>query len=367
MKESWPIYKSFSHSKNKLSQSEEVLKRIDPKSLKLINAFCEECEIHSKGVKRADSRRRTLIQLYDFLEKPLDKISYEDYVSISKAISNTNLEVSSKNALKEHTKRFLKYHYEDSEKRFKKLDLLKLNKTEPKLRPQDLLTEKDLDILLRASQNIKIKALISLLYESAGRPEEILKLKWNDIDFQNKTISFFSGKTKERRNVPLSFSLDHLKKLKEESSFNSDNDYIFPGKRGEHLTNSALVMFLKRLNERAGLKKELWPYLFRHSRLSFLITRLSPKIYENTSGHSLEMGMKTYAHLSTDQAKKEFNENVFQIKELSSNERDELNKLKERMKNIEEWFKLLADNNPDLVFKVPKGAYSEYKHKINKN
>lgn len=339
MLKDWPVYKSIIDGKKAFPSSKI---KTDKQSSLMINNFCRECEITSKGKKRADNRRRALIQLYDFLEKPLDKINYQDYVEISSAISHSKeLTASSKNGLREHIKRFIKFYYDDYMKDFKGLKLLKAENPEPKLTSQSLLTEKDLDALMKVSFNMKQKALISLLWESAGRPEEILKLRWSDIDFNNKVVSFFSGKTKKRRSVPLSFSLDHLKRLKEEMGF-EDNDFIFKNSQGKPLSNAGLCMQIDDLGKRAGIKKEIWPYLFRHTRLSLLITKLSPKIYENISGHSLQMGMKTYAHLSIDQATKEMNQNVFEIKPLSKNEREELKKVKEDIKYLIQAMELLV-------------------------
>ena len=60
---------------------------------------------------------------------------------------------------------------------------------------------------------------------------------------------------------------------------------------------------------------------------------LSPKVYEQISGHSLEMGMKTYAHLSQDAIIKEMKEKVFEVKEIKEETNAEYEK---RIKILEQ-------------------------------
>ncbi len=65
-----------------------------------------------------------------------------------------------------------------------------------------------------------------------------------------------------------------------------------------------------------------------------MITKLSPKVYEMYSGHSLETGMKIYAHLDTTNIKNELWEKVYNIEVLTKVEKQEIKELQEQVKEL---------------------------------
>ena len=328
MKE-WLIFKS--NQKN--PESEILYNKLSPKNKRVLDVWLYEKSIRSKSEKRAGNRKRTIVKFLDFVEKDWSKINYDDYVNVASAISKSKNGVKQKNGDRYFVGKFLKDIFSDWEKKFKKLELLKIEQEgdERKLSPKDLLTELEIDKLIKATSNMKYKALISVLSTTAGRPEEILKLRWNDIDFSKNLIYLYSAKTKRKRIVPIGFGIGHLKRLKEESD-STDSDLIFYSTRKEkQLTISAFSLILKKLSKDAKINKRVFGYLFRHTILSKWITKLSPKVYEEISGHSLQMGMRTYAHLSQDKIIAEMNERIFEIKELSPDEKKEMTKIKEEM------------------------------------
>ncbi len=333
MKKTYPCY--IANRNNPIT--EKVFNSLSNKNQKAILNFMEICSIKSKSKKREFSRKTALIKFLDFLEKDFDKITYQDYISTSKAISESNLGVYARNGDRDFIKRFLRENYPNWREKFKELKLLssEIKSEDTKITPKDLFSGSEVKKLMQVTQNMQHKTLIGVLYETASRPEEILKLRWSDIDLKKNIIYLFSAKTKKKRGVPIKESVPHLRRLQEESETKED-DFVFSS-RDKKLTNSGLNYILKRLVEKAGIKKKVNSYIFRHSRLSQLITCLSPKVYEDVAGHSLQMGMKTYAHLSEDKIIKEMNEKVFKIEELSEDEKSELTK---RIKLMEENMKL---------------------------
>lgn len=324
MKE-YPIYKSNRDS----PEVEKAFNKLSEKNKRYLDKFMIECSVLSKAKKRTENRRRAIIRLNDFLEKDFDKITYDDYVKVAGAISNSKLGTYARNGDRDFIKRFLRDIFPDWRGRFKDFKLLKSEQKseDMKVTPNDILTDLEIDKLIRTSENMKTKALISVLCESAARPEELLKLRWSDVDFNSKVIYLYSIKTKKKRAVPINESISHLKRLKSEMDY-TDSDYIFSStfskRNNKPMTSAALNLILKNLADKAGIEKNVYPYIFRHSRLSVLIRKLSPKVYEMVSGHSLEMGMKTYSHLSKDIVIKEMQEKVFQAKELTEKEKSKL-------------------------------------------
>jgi len=328
----WIIFKT---NVKGTSQSEIAFNKLSKKNQDVLTKWLFEKSILSKSEKRAGNRKRAIVKLLTFIKKDYNTMAYEDYVNVASAISKSNQTTEQKNGEREFIKRFLRENFEDWDKKFKGLKLLKheVKGDDEKLTAEDLFTELELKRMIESTTNMQDKALIITFYESASRPEELLKTRYSDIDFKRGLIYLFSGKTKRKRAIPLEQSLNHLRRLKEERNAR-DEELIFPSINNDIMSSAGLGYKLKQIGDKAGLKKKIYAYKFRHTRLSHLITKLSPKVYEEVAGHSLQMGMKTYAHLSKDKIIQEMNEKVFGIKELTKEERDEIQKLREENQRI---------------------------------
>ena len=314
----WIVFKT----NLKKPESKIAFNKLSKKNQEIIKQWCFEKSIISKSEKRQANRERAIIKFLSVLKKDYDKMTYEDYVNISSAISKSKTGIKQSNGDRNFITRFIKDNYENWDKRFKELELLKLEieGEDKKLKPEDLLTDLEIDKMMKATSDMKTKCLVGVLSVSASRPEELVKLKWNDVDFKNNIIYLYSVKTKKKRYISIDSIVNHLKRLKEETGAN-DDDLIFPSVSNKQLTIAGLNFKIQELAKKVGIKKRVWAYLFRHTRLSFLITKLSSKVYEEVSGHSLQMGMKTYAHLSKDIILKEMKEKVFDIEDLTEDEK----------------------------------------------
>jgi len=326
MKKTYPIHKDYNEVFNSLSQKNKLA----------IKNFLSVISVNAKSKKRQDNAFRCLIRFLDFVEKDFDKINDDDFIVVAKAISDSrDYGVYAKNLDRNFIKRFLQENFEDFNTRFKHFKVMKLEtrNEKDKITHNDLITEKECERLIKATPNMQNKTLFTVLYESGARPEEVLKLLWSDLDLHKKVIYLYSAKTGKKRAVPLNVSIQHLKRLKEEIN-PKENNLIFPSNSGQKtiMTNSGLNYIIDSTRQKAGISKKINCYTFRHTRLSHLITKLSPKVYEEIAGHSLEMGMNTYAHLSQDAVIKEMQEKVFEIAELSENERDKLQKQIDELK-----------------------------------
>ena len=204
---------------------------------------------------------------------------------------------------------------------------MKDERNHEKLHPDAMLTEKEIEILVRGANNLKYKALIVLAFESGARPEEMVKLKWSDISFENERVKLYSIKTKRSRSNEIKESIIHLKRYQQEYPFPdvNDNDFVFPatGDRSRYMSVSSFGMYIAHLAKRIGLRKRVWPYLLRHTRLTPLLQILSAKAYEQFSGHALETGMYYYGHLSQTQLSAEILQKVYHVDEVKA-DRDRL-------------------------------------------
>jgi len=141
--------------------------------------------------------------------------------------------------------------------------------------PEDLLTQEEVKKLAEAADNIRDKAFILALYESGCRIGELLSLKIKNVSFDNYgAVIILKGKTGGRR-VRVVASSPALANWISNHPFRNDSDsplWILIGSRNKNqiMKYSSVCSLLKRLKERTGLKKRLYPHLFRHSRATFL-------------------------------------------------------------------------------------------------
>ena len=79
------------------------------------------------------------------------------------------------------------------------------------------------------------------------RPNELLSLKWQNVDFDNKEIRYFATKTKSDHIVPLSNQV--LALLLELKQINKYSDYVFVSQidNKTHLSNGTLNGALRRI------------------------------------------------------------------------------------------------------------------------
>lgn len=120
------------------------------------------------------------------------------------------------------------------------------------------------------AKNPRDKLLIRLLWKTGRRISEILQLKIEHIDFENRNIMWnIAKKGREyRRWKPVDSTT--LEMLKEYVTGKDVNRYVFEsyGKNG-HLTRFRVFQIIRELSEKAGVyyvgTKKPHPHHFRHS------------------------------------------------------------------------------------------------------
>lgn len=313
---------------------------------KTTKGFLKYCEI-----KTIDSTLKKIegkIKVVDkFFKGEVNNLSIEDVREFLVFLSRKKYAVSTNNDFLKVFKRFLKWKYPDWEKRFEKLTDLKADSQDQrKLSKSDLLTPGEMEQIINNTDSIKYKTLLLFFQETACRPEEVLKLVWKDIDFNKKEVKLFSSKTGKMRFIPVQKTIDHLRRYRKECF--SEEPRI--SERVFNISYFQLNSMLARVEKKLNFKKHLYIYLWRHSILTRMIKDLSPKVYEMYAGHSLETGMKIYAHLDNDDLRKELNDKIYNIEDLSSGKKEEY---EERIKKLEEAITFILKNQKKFTDSLP--------------
>jgi integrase len=170
--------------------------------------------------------------------------------------------------------------------------------------PEDLLSEEEIEKMINACEHPRDKALIACLYESGTRIGELGNLKIKHAKFDRYgAVLMVDGKTGMRR-VRIIFSSPYLATWLENHPFRQNSEaFIWVGigtvGRNIPLRYGAIRMHLKRIAQKAGIKKRIHPHLFRHSRSTHLAKHLTEAQMKQYLGWVQGSDMAAiYVHLS---------------------------------------------------------------------
>jgi len=124
----------------------------------------------------------------------------------------------------------------------------------------------DISRALAASEGITT-VLLEVLYASGGRVSEIVALRWQDIDFEARTVRL-QGKGSDERMVPLGQPcVEALLALVEPGRGTvAPTDLVFSGLTTQNIRDRLAV-----LGRKTGL--HLYPHSFRHAFASHMLDR----------------------------------------------------------------------------------------------
>ena len=149
--------------------------------------------------------------------------------------------------------------------------------------------------MIQGTANLKHKTIISTLYSTAIRKEELLSIKLEDIDLENKEIRIYGKGDKERiANIP-----DTLVRLiREYLRGYSPKQYLFEGPKGQY-SPSSVYNIVSKAAEKAGIDQRVHPHMMRHSFASHLVSQGTSVVHlQKLLGHSSLKTTLIYTHLS---------------------------------------------------------------------
>ncbi len=170
--------------------------------------------------------------------------------------------------------------------------------------PQDLVSEEEVERMLESTSNFRDRAIIALLYDAGIRAGELLGMRKKDVDLMSEPPHIVvDGKTGMRR-VPILFSVPYIAQYLDmmKGLGQSDPMWIDVGVkvfRKKPVNRSGVTTMLKRTAARAGIRKRIYPHLFRHSRASYYANRLTEQQLKSFFGWTGDSRMASvYVHLS---------------------------------------------------------------------
>lgn len=169
----------------------------------------------------------------------------------------------------------------------------------------EVLSSKEIKMIIENIQNKKHHAMISLIYSAGLRISELLNLRIKDIDSNRMVITIKQGKGKKDRQVVLSPKM--LQILRRYYIFYKPKDYLFEGqrKKGDHsnlsrkYSSKSVQNILKRALKNTGIKKHATPHTLRHSYATHLYEAgVDLRSIQVLLGHNSSKTTEIYTHVS---------------------------------------------------------------------
>jgi site-specific recombinase XerD len=241
----------------------------------------------------------------EMLGKPFEEATREDIEEVVRRIEASDYSPFTKKDFKVALKRLYKWLKGGNEEYPPEVRWIKTTlRARDELLPEDLLTEEEVIKLVEAAVSPRDKAFIITLYESGARIGELGSMRLRDVRFEeNYARLMLRGKTGARQVIVIA-SVPYLQAWIQSHPLRDDPDaplWVNLGtvNRFKAMSYPALAKILRVAAQRAGLKKRIHPHKLRHSRATFLASKLTEAQMSAIFGWKQGSKMPSiYVHLS---------------------------------------------------------------------
>lgn len=311
MKREQLVIHNYAHTLQAKLESIKNSTRISEADKELILAFRGHCYAEGLCTSRVLKYMQKMSGLAELSQeivkrKSMNELNKEDVIKMIQHIECSGMSYDTKLDYKIAIRKFMKWLRKTEEypeevrwiKTRKKKNTFKL--------PEELLKEEEVLKMINAAEYARDKALISALYESGCRTGEILTMKIKHLQFDDYgAVMIINGKTGMRR-IRLITSMPYLIGWVNVHPDSNDPDAPLWVMIRRHKTDkrtfvnyACLNAMLKRLARKAGIKKRVYPHLFRHSRATALANHLTEAQMKEYLGWVRDSDMASvYIHLS---------------------------------------------------------------------
>lgn len=167
-----------------------------------------------------------------------------------------------------------------------------------------VLTKDEVKKLIENAQTWKSKFIISFLYATGMRVSELVNLKKEDLNLQERSGWIRRGKGKKDRLFIIPEKLfPEIQKLIDESK---DSAYLFASSASKgHLTARNIQKIIKNTAKITAINKKVSPHTLRHSFGTHLLdSGIDIRRIQELLGHSSLSTTQIYTHISTEELKK---------------------------------------------------------------
>lgn len=278
--------------------------KLSEKSKDAVLRFRDQCSAEGLSAARIIKYLSHLKNIGRMLGKDFGSADKRDIAMVVRKVEENGYSDWTKHDYKVTLKKFYRW-LRDSDEYPEEVKWIKSTVRNGKTKlPEELLTEDDVNRLVGAADNLRDKALVSVLYESGCRISELLSMRVKHVQFDKygAQIMVRSGKGSRRiRLIPSSPSLSQW--IANHPLGDDPEAPLWVGfgskNKNRHLKYPCVSKMLKALKAKAKLRKPVNPHTFRHSRATILAKDLTEAQLKQIFGWTQASDMASvYVHLS---------------------------------------------------------------------
>ncbi|MFH0896554.1 MAG: site-specific integrase [Candidatus Bathyarchaeota archaeon] len=276
--------------------------KVSDRNKELLLGFYRFCLAESLSAARVVRCLYAMVVFAEWTKKDFDNCNREDVTNMVYELEkDTRYVHATRQEMKMTLRKFFKWmrgtdEYPDEVKGLKCHRNMANNKL-----PEELLTEDEVKLLIDTADNPRDKALLAVLYESGCRIGELLSLKIKNVTPNTHGAHLMvNGKTGMRM-VLIIASVPYLMEWlnKHPQKRNPEAPIWMLEKKMKELSHSDIQRILRKIRKRSGITKRINAHNFRHSRATFLASRLSDAVLKEVFGWTQSSKMASvYIHLS---------------------------------------------------------------------
>ena len=248
-----------------------------------------------------------LYYFYLFVKKDLRKVNDKDIRSYLEELNKQNEKPTSIRRKISTLKSFYKYLYKNNyiDKKDYPLNKTVYPKVEKRL-PKFIYYNDLLEILdesTRDKDGIRDRLIIEMLYATGVRVSELVNIKYNDIDFNNRRIRVCGKGNKERIVYYGEYAEDVLKEYMN-THIKNDNGYVFINSKGGQLTTRGVRYIIDNIMNRLSVKVLVTPHVLRHTFATDMLNNgCDIKVVQELLGHASLQTTEVYTHVTNERLK----------------------------------------------------------------
>jgi len=153
------------------------------------------------------------------------------------------------------------------------------------------------------ANNLRDRLIIEMLYATGVRVSELVNIKINDIDFNNKRIIVCGKGNKERIVYYGDYAEEVLYEYLDSREHNKEN-YLFVNNRNDKLTERGVRYIIERIMSDLSIKTHVTPHVLRHTFATNMLNNgCDIKVVQELLGHSSLKTTEVYTHVTNERLK----------------------------------------------------------------
>lgn len=166
----------------------------------------------------------------------------------------------------------------------------------------NVLSEEEVQRLLKASDNLKHKCMLILIYSAGLRKGELLNLQVNDLNAQRKTLFVKNGKGGKDRYT--FYSDTAIKYLEKYLKAYQPKGWLFQGQTGGRYSETSLQKVFQKAKTQSAVNPQITIHGLRHSFATHLVEKGVPlHVVQQLLGHHSIKTTEIYLHISNQYMK----------------------------------------------------------------